>query len=307
MVRISIIIPCYNEALNIRKIYERLGKSIAGITHEIIFVNDGSTDSTIEEIAFLAQEDVRVKLLSLSRNFGHQIAITAGIECSSGDYVALIDADLQDPPEIIPKMLEKAEQGYDVVYGKRIKRKGDGVFKRLTAYFFYRSLNYLSQVDIPKDTGDFRIISRSVVEVLKIMPEKERFIRGMISWVGFRQTGFLYVREARHAGETKYPFSKMLKFAIDGITSFSTFPLRLASIAGLFFGSLSMLLLMYQLYQKIFNGQNFVKGWASLIVIILGVASIQFILIGIQGEYISRIFIETKNRPKFIINKKINL
>jgi glycosyltransferase involved in cell wall biosynthesis len=303
---LSIIVPCYNEEKSLPLLIAEMDRLFKNLPHEVIIVDDGSRDATFAVAFAHARSNKNLKVIKLSRNFGHQMASSAGLDHAKGEMVALIDADLQDPPAVILQMMEKAIQGHDVVYGKRLKRKGESIFKKVSAYVFYRAIRYLSKVDIPVDTGDFRLMNRKVVEALKSMPERERFLRGMISWLGFNQTHILYERNPRKVGSTAYNFQKMVKFAIDGITSFSTFPLRAGSYLGILTGLLSILLIAYQIYNKIYYGTAFVRGWTSIVTLILGTSSVQFFLMGIQGEYLARIFEESKARPKYIIDQKFN-
>lgn len=302
-VQYSIVVPLYNEELVIHETYKRLKQVMdsARESYEIVFVNDGSRDKTAEMAGGICKIDPNVKLLNFSRNFGHQIAITAGMDYACGDAVIVIDADLQDPPEVIPQMIAKWKEGYEVVYGHRTERKGETAFKKLSATLFYRVLRSLTDVDIPVDTGDFRLLDRKVIEALKMLPEKNRYVRGMVSWVGFRQIGVEYIRDERYAGETKYPFRKMLKFAINGITSFSYKPLRFATYAGCLVSMLSFIYLFYVLYERIFVPSSTFPGWASLTVISLFFNGIVLILLGIMGEYIGRIYDEAKSRPLYIL------
>lgn len=302
----SIVVPVYNEEEVIYVTYKRL-KEIMDTTkesYELVFINDGSKDKTKEIIMDISKNDTCVKLIDFSRNFGHQTAISAGMDFATGNAIIVIDADLQDPPEVILKMIDKWKEGYEVVYGKRIKRKGETVFKKVTAALYYRILKRLTNVDIPSDVGDFRLIDRKVCNVMKGLNEKNRYIRGLISWVGFNQTFVEYVREERFAGETKYPFMKMVKLAADGITSFSYKPLKIATYFGFTVSVLSFLYLIYVAYEKLFT-QNTVLGWASIVAIILFMNGIMFMILGIIGEYIGRIFEEVKNRPLYILKDKI--
>lgn len=301
---LSIIAPLYNESENIDLLYNRVLSVAQKITndYEIIFINDGSKDDTLIKVKQIAANDSQVKFIDFSRNFGHQIAVTAGLDKSLGNSVCIIDADLQDPPELILDMNEKMKLGYDVVYAKRLKRKGESWFKLLTAKLFYRILSNITSVEIPVDTGDFRIMSRKIVNVLKEMPEQNKFLRGQISWAGFNQTYIEYERQERNAGETGYPFKKMLRFAMDGITAFSDFPLRLVTIMGFAVSFISLILMLYALYSKWIK-QDTVPGWSSLMVSILFLGGIQLISIGIIGEYLSRINSNTRNRPLYIIRE----
>lgn len=301
---ISIVIPMYFEEENVMDCYTRLSGVLQEREYELIFVNDGSTDRTLPLLEELAAQDKRVKVISFSRNFGHQMAVSAGIEHARGDGVVLIDADLQDPPEVILEMIAKWEEGYDVVYGKRAKREGESAFKKVTAKLFYRFLDKMSDVKIPRDTGDFRLMDRKVVNALLAMPEKNRFIRGMVSWVGFRQTAVTYVRNPRMKGETKYPLKKMLKFAMDAIVGFSSKPLRMITWLGVLTLIVGFGLLIYTVVSKILGGAE--AGWASIMVAIVFFSGVQLISLGIVGEYLARIYEEAKNRPMYIIEKEIN-
>jgi glycosyltransferase involved in cell wall biosynthesis len=302
---ISIVVPVYNEAPVIRAFHDRLKKTVEALPSfdwEMIFVDDGSTDNSYEIIKSLANADSRMTLLKLSRNFGHQMAITAGMDAASGDAVVIIDADLQDPPEIIVQFAEKWQQGYDVVYGVREKREGEKRMKLLTASVYYRVLRRLTKINIPVDAGDFRLITREVVDQLRKLKEKERFVRGLVSWVGFRQVGILYSRDKRYAGDTKYPYRKMMKFALDGITSFSTVPLRLSTWLGYLASALAFLYACSVFVQKALGYT--VQGWATIMVGVLFLGGVQLICLGIIGEYIGRIYEESKQRPLYIVENK---
>lgn len=305
---ISIIVPLFNEELVIAEMYSRLTQVLnnANFDYEILLINDGSRDKTLSIARDICAADRNVKLISFSRNFGHQVAITAGIDKASGHAVVIIDADLQDPPELIPKMVDKWTEGYQVVYGARRKREGERLFKRLTASLFYRILRRMTLVDIPVDTGDFRLIDRRIVEQLKQMRERTRFVRGMVSWVGFKQCKLEYVREKRLAGETKYPFKKMLKFALDGILSFSQVPLKFASAFGFICSGISFLALVYGLIIKYLFPQQAIPGWASIFVGLLFLGGVQLICLGVLGEYLGRIYEEVKQRPLYIADEEIN-
>lgn len=304
----SIVIPLYNEEEVIDECVKRVTSVMEKIDgdYEIIFVNDGSKDSTYNIMNRHCSENEKLKLIDFSRNFGHQTAITAGMDLSKGDAVIVMDADLQDPPEVIPKLIEKYEEGFDVVYAIRSKREGESFFKKLTAKVFYRFLRYMCSIDIPVDTGDFRLLSRQVIEVMKTMTERNRYVRGLVSWVGFKQTGVEYVRDKRYAGVTKYPLKKMLKLSVDGITSFSTKPLKLSKNIGLLMAFSGFIYAIYAVIQRL-TGRVLQTGWASTVVLILLVGGIQLIMLGIIGEYIARIFDESKNRPLYIIKEKINM
>ena len=297
----SVVVPAYNEEEVIAQACARLTAVMeqTGEEFEIIFVNDGSRDSTADIIRDIAARDRRVKLINFSRNFGHQSAVTAGIDRASGDAVVIIDADLQDPPEVIPLMIEKWREGFNVVYGKRVKRRGEGVFKKITAKLYYRVLRRLTDVDIPTDTGDFRLIDGKVCAALKKLNEKNRYMRGLVSWVGFKQTSVEYEREKRAAGKTKYPVSKMFSLAADGITSFSYKPLRIAASAGLLVSAAGFVYLLVIIYQKLFTDTT-VTGWASTLAVILFTQGFILTVLGIMGEYIGRIYAEIKNRPIYL-------
>lgn len=301
---LSIIIPVYNEEDNIQILYNRLTKVVQGLglSYEFIFINDGSKDQTIYLVKALAENDEQIKFIDFSRNFGHQIAVTAGLDLSIGNAVVIIDADLQDPPELIADLYQKMQSGYEVVYAKRRKRDGESFMKTFTAKWFYRILKNITSVEIPVDTGDFRIVDRKVVDVLKKMPENNRFIRGQISWIGFNQTFIEYDRDERNAGETGYTYRKMIQFALDGITGFSDFPLKLATILGFFVSGVAFLILLYALYMRLIVG-DFVEGWTSVITSVLFLGGVQLISIGIIGEYMSRINTEVKQRPLYIVKE----
>jgi dolichol-phosphate mannosyltransferase len=306
---ISVIIPVYNEEDNVDALYARMTQVLSAITndYELLFVNDGSRDKTLLKVMTLAERDPKVRYIDFSRNFGHQVAVSAGLDHAFGDAVVIIDADLQDPPELIADMYKLLQSGYEVVYAKRKKRKGESWFKLFTAKLFYRILNRWATIDIPLDTGDFRIMSQSIVRVLRQMPEKHKFLRGQISWIGFRQTFVEYERDARFAGETKYPFRKMLRFAIDGITGFSTVPLKLVSLLGFLSSGLAFLLILWVIFVRVF-GRSFditvQLGWSSTMITVLFLGGIQLIGIGILGEYIARINDNIKDRPLYIIRHK---
>ncbi len=305
----SVVVPMYNEEAVVEETYKRLKAVMeqSMVSYELIFVNDGSRDKTALMLSDICKRDKCVKLVDFSRNFGHQIAITAGMDYSMGEAVVVIDGDLQDPPEVILEMLAKWREGYDVVYGKRIERKGDSFFKKATAAIFYRLLNKLTDVDIPVDTGDFRLIDRKVCDSLKKINEKNRYIRGIISWMGFSQTGVEFVREDRYAGVTKYPLKKMIKFAFDAITSFSDKPLKLASYAGMLLSVSSFIYLIEVVYQKIAHPASTIQGWASTLAVSLFFNGIVLMMLGIIGEYIGRIYDETKNRPLYLVKNLENV
>lgn len=305
--RVSIVIPCFNEEDVLPVTIERLlaiSHNALDYEFEYIFVDDGSTDRTLQLLRSLANRDSRVRVLTFARNFGQQIAFTAGIDVASGDSVVLIDADLQDPPEVVLQMLNKWEEGFDVVYGERQSRTCDTYFKRVSASVFYRFLNQMSDVPIPNDTGDFRLISRPVVEALKAMPEKHRFVRGMVAWAGFRQIALSYERDARKAGISKYPFKKMFRFASDAIISFSTKPLRVATNIGLLASLLSVIGIFYVFAQRVFTS-TWVEGWTALMITVLFFGGVQLISLGVIGEYLGRVYEESKDRPLYIVRERI--
>ena len=302
---ISVIVPVLNEENNIPILYKRIKKNLDSFRYEIIFVNDGSTDQSQIIIEGLIVNDKNVKLVNLSRNFGHQIAISCGIDYAQGDAAVIIDADLQDPPEVIPAMIEKWQKGFDVVYAVRKAREGESILKKLTASIFYRLMRVLSGTKIPLDTGDFRLISKKVILVLRRTREYQRFMRGLVSWVGFSQVGIEFTRDKRFSGKTKYPLFSMIKFALDGILSFSLIPLRIVSIMGIVTVAILLLLIFYSLYRTMI-GQT-VPGWASTTIIILFLGSIQLISIGIIGEYLGRIYEEVKGRPLYIIDSVLGI
>jgi glycosyltransferase involved in cell wall biosynthesis len=302
---LSVVIPCYNEEEVIGEAMKRLKTFCAELVNldiELIFVDDGSCDHTREILRGFAAEDSRIKLIGFARNFGHQIAVTAGIDAANGDAVVLIDADLQDPPEVIHQMIAKWREGYDVVYGTRTERSGESAFKLASARRFYRLINRLSDVPIPLDTGDFRLMSRNVVDTLKAMPERDRFVRGMVSWAGFNQTALPYKRAERFAGESKYPLRKMIRFAIDGILSFSTKPLQMSVAMGMFCAALALAGIFYALFLRLFTNV-WVEGWTALMIAVLFIGGVQLISLGILGEYVGRIYNEVKNRPLYVVQE----
>lgn len=308
--KVSLVIPMYYEEEVAKECYERVQKILKGVEkydYEIIFVNDGSKDRTLEILEEIARKDEKVKVISFSRNFGHQAAVTAGLKEVTGDAIVIIDADLQDPPELIPDMLKYWEEGNEVIYGKRKTRKGESAFKLLTAKMFYKTLNSLSDVEIPKDTGDFRLVDRKVVDVINGMPEHNKFLRGLWGWIGFKQIPYEYERQERFAGKTKYPLKKMLKLASDGIISFSTKPLKLVGALGIVSILISIAILIYALISFIFKLNNLSAGWTSIMVAVTFFAGVQLLSIWIMSEYIGRIYDETKQRPQYIIDKKINI
>lgn len=301
---ISIVVPCYNEedviAETMRRLCAFARETDVGV--EIVFVDDGSKDSTRDLIKSFDSQGVPIRLVGFSRNFGHQVAVTAGINLAQGDAIVLIDADLQDPPEVIHDMIKKWREGYDVVYGVRTERAGETGFKRATARGFYRVLNHLSDVPIPFDTGDFRLMSRSVADVLRAMPEKDRFLRGMVSWAGFRQTPLYYKRAPRYAGVSKYPLAKMIRFAVDGILSFSIKPLQLSVTLGMVSAAVALCGIAYALFLRVFT-DIWVEGWTALMIAVLFMGGVQLISIGILGEYVGRIYSQSKGRPLYVVDE----
>lgn len=306
MIKYSIVVPMYNEEEVIHESYKRLTKVMKSTneSYELIFVNDGSRDKTLELAEELCQKDKCLKVINFSRNFGHQIAVTAGMEYSSGQAVVIIDADLQDPPEVILQMIAKWKEGYDVVYGRRLKRKGETFFKKITAKLFYRFLDSMTSVTMPVDTGDFRLIDRKVCDTMNSLTEKNRYVRGLVSWVGYKQTAVEYVREERFAGETKYPLKKMLKLAADAIMSFSYKPLKIAGLVGTLLSVFSFIYLIVIIWQRLFTNTT-VTGWASILAVMLFFNGVTLILHSVTGEYIGRIYEETKNRPLYIVRDTI--
>lgn len=296
------IAPVFNEEANIEILFKRLHETIKGFSYELIFVNDGSKDSSILKIKELATLHTQVKYISFSRNFGHQLAVFAGLNHAKGEYVVIIDADLQDPPELIHDMLQKTKEGFDVVYAKRNKRRGESWFKLVTAKLFYRIISKITSIEIPIDTGDFRIISQRVCKAIIKMPEKHKFLRGQIAWVGFKQTFVEYDREARLHGQTGYPFKKMFNFALDGITAFSHFPIRLVTYIGLLMSLVSVGVLFYALISK-FILHSTVPGWTSMMILFTLIGGTQLFCLGIIGEYISRIMSNVMHRPDYLIDE----
>lgn len=311
MKKISVVIPMYYEEEVAEICYNRISSVLKSLAdqyeYEIIFVNDGSKDKTLNILKSIADIDKNVKIISFSRNFGHQAAVTAGIKFVSGDAVVIMDADLQDPPELIPEMLKLWKNGNDVIYGTRKTRKGESIFKTLTAKMFYNFLNKMSEVEIPKNTGDFRLVDRKVIDIINSLPEHNKFLRGLFSWVGFEQKEFLYDRPKRLHGKTKYPLKKMLKLANDGILSFSSKPLKLVGVLGILSIIFSIIVLIYSLCSYFGNWNNLTPGWTSIMVCITFFAGVQLLSLWIIAEYISRIYDEGKGRPEYIINEKINL
>ena len=310
MKKISVVIPMYYEEEVANECYNRTKKVLNGLEnydHEIVFVNDGSKDKTLPILKEIATKDEKAKVISFSRNFGHQAAVTAGLKFVTGDCILIIDSDMQDPPELLVDMLKLWEDGNEVIYAKRKTRKGESKFKLMTAKMFYKILNNLSDVEIPKDTGDFRLVDRKVVDVINSMPEHNKFLRGLFSWVGFKQEPIEYERQERCAGKTKYPLKKMLKLASDGIISFSTKPLKIIGGIGIASIFISFILLIYAILSYIFKWNNLASGWTSLMVAITFFAGVQLVSIWMISEYIARIYDDTKQRPEYIINEKINI
>lgn len=304
---ISVVVPCFNEEEVLGQTLvelERFAARLHSYEVEFVFVDDGSRDATLDIISSAADRNRSVRAISFSRNFGHQIAVTAGIDAASGDAVAIIDADLQDPPEVLAEMIRHWEDGVEVVYAVRDTREGESAFKVATARWFYRLLNGLSETPIPLDTGDFRLMDRTVVEELKKMPERHRFVRGMVAWVGYHQMALPYHRKKRAAGTSKYPLRKMLRFATDGILSFSSKPLQIATNAGLLAAFLALLGMIYAVVLRLMTN-TWVEGWTALMIAVLFMGGMQLISLGIIGEYVGRIYEEAKQRPLYIIRKRI--
>lgn len=301
-IALSIVAPCYNEEAGVAELARRIAAVCDGMAvrnYELVLVNDGSKDSTWSRIQSLVAQYPQVVGVNLSRNHGHQLALSAALAMCRGQRILIIDADLQDPPELLPDMMRMMDDGADVVYGQRKERHGEGAFKLLSARYFYRVLSILADVHIPVDTGDFRLMNRKSLDVLLSMPEQHRFIRGMVSWIGMRQVPIEYSRDARFAGETKYPLRKMVRFALDAITGFSVKPLRFASYFGLAFASLAFLIMLNGLYE--WYTQRTVRGWMSLMGVVLILGSVQLLMLGVIGEYLGRLYVESKGRPLFVI------
>jgi dolichol-phosphate mannosyltransferase len=303
---LSVVVPCFNEEEVIEHTDARLSVALEAITedYEIIYVDDGSRDATAQKLRRIQTRDARVKVIRLSRNFGHQIAVTAGVTYACGQAVVLIDADLQDPPEVIADMVAKWREGYEVVYGQRAERVGETRFKLWTARAFYRLIGALSEVPIPLDTGDFRLMDRAVVDALKQMGERHRLLRAMTSWVGFRQAAVTYDRAERFAGQSKYPLRKMITLALDGIVSFSTVPLKLISLIGLAFSGLALVGVAYALAMRLLT-DNWVPGWTLIFITLLMIGGLEFVVLGVMGEYLGRIYSEAKNRPLFLVLEEL--
>jgi len=303
MPKYSLIIPIYNEEETIPELYRRVSDVMDSLDDsvELILINDGSRDRSLKLILELQERDARVCYISFARNFGHQAAVTAGLNFARGQVIVVLDADLQDPPELIPKMIESWQAGYHVVYAQRTKRKKESWFKRLTAYVFYRLLRQLADVDIPADTGDFCLMDRQVVDVLNSMPERNRYIRGLRAWIGFRQTAVKFERDPRFAGEVKYTFKKSLALAVNSLVSFSKIPLRISTYLGLFSALIALLMALLVLYWRLQQPDSPVTGLATILIAVFFLGSVQLISIGILGEYIGRIYEEVKGRPAYTI------
>jgi dolichol-phosphate mannosyltransferase len=303
---LSIIVPIYNEVQSLPELYRRIASVMEalGVTWELILVDDGSADGSRELATQIAQQDPRVRPVIFARNFGHQIAVTAGLDKSRGQAVVIMDADLQDPPEVIPELVSKWLEGYEVVYAVRSEREGDSWFKKTTAHMFYRLIYRITDMNIPQDTGDFRLMDRKVVNVLNQMRERHRFLRGMSAWVGFNQTGVSYVRKARFAGETKYPLKKMLRFASDAITGFSYFPLQLATYLGFLSASISILAIPVVVVLRLSGEHTALTGQATTLIAVLFLGGVQLMSLGILGEYIGRLYDEAKGRPLYITREE---
>jgi dolichol-phosphate mannosyltransferase len=308
---LSIIIPIFNEAAVLGELHRRLREVMSNLekvvrSWEVVFIDDGSKDASLSMLREMAQAEPRFKVVAFARNFGHQVAITAGVDKAEGEAVVIMDADLQDPPEVVSEMVERWRAGFDVVYGVRRSRAGETIFKKLTAAAFYRLLrSMLGGISIPVDAGDFRLMSRAVVLTLRALRERHRFVRGMVAWIGFKQSALYYDREARFAGETKYPLSKMLRFAIDAITSFSIAPLRLAGWLGVGSGVVAIAYALFVVYAKVFRG-DLVQGWSTLMIAVALGTSAQLFMIGVLGEYVGRIYEEIKGRPLYITAELLN-
>jgi len=304
---LSVIVPVYNEENNIKPLFDRLFPIVKKYSYEIIFVDDGSTDKTVNTIKKISGKNSQIKLISFYRNFSHQMALSAGYEAVCGDAVITIDADLQDPPEIIDKMINKWQRGAKIVYAKRQERQGESFFKLGTASLFYKLINFLSDTPIPSEVGDFRLLDKTVVSYLNSLKERPSFLRGLVAWPGFPTEYVYFKRDKRFSGETHYGFFKMLNFALDGIMSFSTKPLRLATYFGFMSASLGFLGIVYEVIKKILYPESFVTGWIGLFIAVLFIGGIQLMTIGIIGEYVGKIYKEIQNRPKYLIKERINI
>jgi dolichol-phosphate mannosyltransferase len=306
MVKYSIIVPLYNEEEVIGECYKRLKTVMDGVgePYELLFINDGSRDGTMDKARALAKHDPKMRIIGLSRNFGHQIAITAGMDAARGEAIVVIDADLQDPPEVIPHMIKKWKEGWQVVYGKRDKRKGETLFKKFSAKLFYRTINTLTDIEMPVDTGDFRLIDRCVCDAMKTLPERNRYVRGLVTWVGFKQTSVEYVRDERFAGKTKYPLKRMLRLAVDGMVSFSQKPIKIGNFLGIITIIAAKAIGVYQLISWIVRSSvSELACWAAVVLFVQGTV---LLCIGIQGAYLARMYDEAKGRPLYIIGEAIN-
>lgn len=301
-VELSIVIPCFNEEKNVSALHSKLSEVVCkiGMTYEIVCVNDGSSDKTLDKLVECSRQDPHVKVVNLSRNFGKEIALTAGLDYAAGKAIIPIDADLQDPPELIADLVEKWQEGYDVVYATRITRKGESLLKRVTADLFYRVIAQISPTEIPKNTGDFRLLDRRVVDELKKFPERNRFMKGLFSWVGFRQTSIYFERKPRHRGKTSWSFWKLWNFALDGITSFSVFPLHLWTYIGVTVSSIAFLYALFLIVRTLIQGID-VPGYASLMVAVLFLGGVNLIGLGVVGEYLGRVYQEVKGRPLYLV------
>jgi len=304
-IELSIVVPVYNEELIIEELQRRMVAAAASVTeqYEIIFVNDGSRDASLAKLKAVCEGNPKLHFISFSRNFGHQIAITAGMDYARGNAIVTIDGDLQDPPELIPEMYRQYREGYKVVYAKRSKRKGESFFKLVTAKLFYRLMARLVSFEIPLDVGDFRLIGRDVLEYLKEMKEYDKYIRGQIAWLGFKSTYVMFERDERRFGKTNYPFRKMLRLAFNGITAFSDSPLKIATGFGFIVCALSFLILLYAIWAFIFAHDRVLPGWASTIVSITFIGGVQLLCLGMIGEYISRIINNVRDRPLYVIDQ----
>ncbi len=302
---ISVVAPVFNEATTLPDLHRRVTAAVAQLgRYELVLVDDGSTDGSWEAMRELARSDPHLRLVRLSRNFGHQVALSAGLDTARGDAVVSIDSDLQDPPELIPRLVERWREGYDVVYAVRSRRRGETRFKLATASLFYKTINRLSSVPIPEQAGDFRLLSRRAVDALVAMPEQARFLRGMSSWIGFQQAGVAYERDARQAGSTKYPLRRMVRLTADAVTSFSTAPLRIVVSLGLTSVVLCLIALTWSVYVRLFTDKT-VQGWTSVIVVVLFLGGVQLLSLGIIGQYVGRIFDEVKGRPLYVIEELV--
>lgn len=307
---ISVVIPMYQEEAVVKECYKRMSDLLGNLEnyeYELICINDGSKDNTLQYLEQIAEQDKKVKVISFARNFGHQNAVVAGVEYAKGDAIVIIDADLQDPPELIPQMLKLWEDGNEVVYGKRISREGESAFKLFTAKIFYKTINALADIEIPKNVGDFRLVDRKLVDIINSMPEHNKFLRGLWGWIGFKQIPLEYERKERFAGKTKYPLKKMLRLASDGIIGFSTKPLKIVGALGMGAIVISIIILIYSIASYIFNLNTLSPGWTSIMVTITLFSGVQLLSIWIMSEYIGKIYDESKARPQYIIDKKINI